>query len=217
MVPLDISNLLFPKVFSVNIDAPLISLPADYVSSFSALANIYDTFKAGTPIGSQIDEYAQLHTTMSASVIVEKSLMGRKRLAMVSTNVGDYIKKREVSENSRKHARSRKALDNYRQQIREITRGLVYEFQNVPLHLRGQLDFSQDSKVSDVRESFMHYLETKGFYPTIKDTMKRAVIQVVQEVRHDHITRETYYYDNFIALWKGLCILKQGRTSDIPK
>jgi hypothetical protein len=75
--------------------------------------------------------YKTLGTSIGIEIVFERPLLNRKKLKPVEKSVRDYIPKRVIPEHLLFEKRSKKAQSDYHEQVVEIVRKLVLEYQGV--------------------------------------------------------------------------------------
>jgi hypothetical protein len=78
-----------------------------------------------------INLYKTIGTSLGIELILEKPLLNRKRLKPVEKSVRDFVPRRVIPDHLMFEKRSKKAQSDYHEQIKEIVRKLVLEYQGV--------------------------------------------------------------------------------------
>ncbi|KAI9204949.1 uncharacterized protein BJ171DRAFT_423701, partial [Polychytrium aggregatum] len=155
-----------------------------YAASYAGIKLTINVYTLGGNI------YKSLGTSIYLELLLEKPLLNKKKLQPITKSVSDFIPRRIIPSHMLYQRRSVKANQEYREQIQDIVRILVQEYQR---------EFAKDGEFAAAvtaddtqqvirhfsqfqrRRKFMFHLNRSGVYFSFKERLKAAVVEVVRE------------------------------------
>ncbi|KAI8835610.1 hypothetical protein BJ741DRAFT_607390 [Chytriomyces cf. hyalinus JEL632] len=205
---IDINSLMYPRVTGLR-GRFYLDLMDGSVGGGADAAVDHSTGKGkkggGKEEGAHADSniYKALGSHIGLEITLEKPLLDKKKLQPISKSVTDFIPRRTIPANMLLQKRSEKADEMFRDQVQEIVKNLVKEYQatleglatataaaaaeappepenvgfeNFDIVHPKALDEEQKRK-----KKFLFHLNKSGAYFNFKEQLKSSVVNVVRE------------------------------------
>ncbi|KAJ3008042.1 UNVERIFIED_CONTAM: Cilia- and flagella-associated protein 70, partial [Siphonaria sp. JEL0065] len=149
-----------------------------------------------------VNIYKALGTHIGLEINLEKPLLDKKKLQPISKSVGDFIPKRTIPAHLLHQKRAEKADEGFREQIQEVVKSLVCEYQTTLQAIvnntaaaaaEGMAEGHENFDNFDIvhpksleeeqkrKKKFLFHLNKSGAYFNLKEQLKSSVVNVVRE------------------------------------
>ncbi|KAJ3295071.1 Cilia- and flagella-associated protein 70 [Rhizoclosmatium sp. JEL0117] len=203
---IDVASLMWPRVIGLK-GRFLLDL-ADGVGASGDAVDHGAKGKKGTAKeevthSADVNIYKAIGSHLGIEINLEKPLLDKKKLQPISKSVTDFIPKRTIPAHLLHQKRAEKADEGFRDQIQEIVKALVSEYQST-LHTMvtntvaaaaeaGSAENSDAFDNFDIvhpksfddeqkrKKKFLFHLNKSGAYFNLKEQLKSSVVNVVRE------------------------------------
>ncbi|KAI9339399.1 hypothetical protein BDR26DRAFT_837865 [Obelidium mucronatum] len=199
---IDWASLMWPRVIGLKGRFLLDLADGLGADGISADHNAAKGKKGAKDETGDVNIYKALGTHIGLEVNLDKPLLDKKKLQPISKSVGDFIPKRTIPAHLLHQKRAEKADESFREQIQEVVKSLVNEYQaslqsivnnSAAAAAEGMAEGHENFDNFDIvhpksleeeqkrKKKFLFHLNKSGAYFNLKEQLKSSVVNVVRE------------------------------------